>query len=102
MANENSFQSHIDGDKPVVVDFFAEWCGPCKMMPPVLKQVKQEVGDKATVLKLDIDKNPAYAQKYGVMSVPTLIIFKKGKIIWRKSGVTQAGEIVQNLQAAAI
>lgn len=95
-----TFQTHIEGNKPVVVDFFAEWCGPCKMMPPILKQVKEEVGDKATVLKLDIDKNPSYASKYGVMSVPTLIIFKNGKIIWRKSGVTQAREIVQQLSAA--
>ena len=98
MADGNSFKGHIEGDKPVVVDFFAEWCGPCKMMPPILKQVKEQLGDKVTVLKLDIDRNPAYAQMYNVQSVPTLIIFQKGKIIWRKSGVTPAHEIVQHVK----
>lgn len=91
------FETHINGSKPVVVDFFAEWCGPCKMMPPVLKKVKEAVADKATVLKMDIDRNPAYAAKYSVQAVPTLIIFKDGKIVWRKSGVTSAQEIVQQL-----
>ena len=98
MADGNSFKGHIEGDKPVVVDFFAEWCGPCKMMPPILKQVKEQLGDKVTVLKLDIDRNPAYAQMYNVQSVPTLIIFQRGKIIWRKSGVTPAHEIVQHVK----
>jgi thioredoxin 1 len=100
MANQQSFKQHIEGDKPVVVDFFAEWCGPCKMMPPILKQVKDAIGADATVLKLDIDRNPAYAQMYSVQSVPTLIIFQKGKIIWRKSGVTPANEIVQHVRQA--
>ncbi|MEP7164514.1 MAG: thioredoxin [Ferruginibacter sp.] len=94
----NDFEKHINGDKPVVVDFFAEWCGPCKMMPPVLKQVKEKIGDGATILKMDIDKNPAYAIKYEVQAVPTLIIFYKGKIAWRKAGVTAAGEIIQQLK----
>ena len=98
MAEGSSFKGHIEGDKPVVVDFFAEWCGPCKMMPPILKKVKEQLGDKVTVLKLDIDRNPAYAQMYNVQSVPTLIIFQKGKIIWRKSGVTPANEIVQHVK----
>lgn len=98
MAEVSSFKEHIQGDKPVVVDFFAEWCGPCKMMPPILKQVKEQLGDKVTVLKLDIDRNPSYAQLYNVQSVPTLIIFQKGKIIWRKSGVTPAHEILQHVQ----
>ena len=75
----NNFETHIKGEKHVVVDFFAEWCGPCKMMPPVLSEVKKQVGDKATILKMDIDKNPQYAQLYGIQSVPTLMIFKKGK-----------------------
>ena len=72
-----------EGKLPAIVDFYADWCGPCKMMPPILKQVKEQLGDKATVLKLDIDRNPAYAQMYNVQSVPTLIIFQKGKILWR-------------------
>lgn len=93
-----NFESHIKGSKPVVVDFFAEWCGPCKLMAPVLKEVKEKVGERATVLKMDIDKNPAYAQQYGIQAVPTLVIFKEGKIAWRRSGVTPAHEILQHLQ----
>jgi thioredoxin 1 len=93
----NNFETHIKGEKPVVVDFFAEWCGPCKMMPPVLSEVKKNIGDKATILKMDIDKNPQYARLYGIQAVPTLIIFKEGKIIWRNSGVTQAKEIIAHL-----
>ena len=77
----NDFEKHINGDKPVLVDFFAEWCGPCKMMPPALKQVKEKMGEQATILKMDIDKNPGYARKYEVQAVPTLIIFQKGNIV---------------------
>jgi len=94
----NNFEGHINGDKPVVVDFFAEWCGPCKMMGPILHEVKERVGDRATVLKMDIDKAPNYAEMYGVQAVPTLIIFRKGNIIWRKSGVAPAHEILQHLK----
>jgi thioredoxin 1 len=93
----NSFETHINGNKPVVVDFFAEWCGPCKMMPPVLRQVKDKVGDEITILKMDIDKNPAYAQKFQIQAVPTLIIFKAGSVVWRKSGVAAAHEILAQL-----
>lgn len=93
----NSFESHIQGNKPVVVDFFAEWCGPCKLMPPVLLQVKDKVGERATILKMDIDKNSQYASLYDIRSVPTLIIFKHGEILWRKSGVTSAHEILEHL-----
>jgi len=93
----NNFEGHIGGDTPVVVDFFAEWCGPCKMMPPVLKEVKESVGDRVTILKMDVDKNPGYAQQYSVQSIPTLIIFKKGKILWRKSGTASAQEILHHL-----
>lgn len=94
-----TFDAHINGTKPVVVDFFATWCGPCKMMEPVLKQLKSSVGEKATVLKMDIDKNPAYASRYGIQAVPTVILFKEGKIIWRKSGVANVNELLQQLQA---
>ena len=93
----NNFDKLISGSKPVLVDFSAEWCGPCRMMPPILEELKRKVGDKATIIKLDIDKNPAYAQKYGVQSVPTLIVFQDGKIRWRKSGVTPAHEILPQL-----
>jgi thioredoxin 1 len=93
----NSFETFINSEKPVVVDFFAEWCGPCKMMPPILKQVKERMGDRAAVLKMDIDKNPSHAKRFGIQAVPTLCIFKNGRIIWRKSGVTPAHEILDEL-----
>jgi thioredoxin 1 len=93
-----NFEGHISGDKPVVVDFYAEWCGPCKMMPPILKEVKERMGERVTVLKMDIDKNPHIANYYGVQAVPTLIVFKNGKIVWRKAGVAPAHEILQNLK----
>src|SRR5260221_3258618 len=93
----NNFESLIQSDIPVVVDFFAEWCGPCKIMPPVLHNVKEKIGTRATVLKMDIDKNPSYSQRYQIQAVPTLIIFHRGNIIWRKSGVVPAQEILQRI-----
>jgi thioredoxin 1 len=92
-----SFEAHIKGNKPVVVDFSAEWCNPCKLMEPVLHQVKGQVGDRATILKMDIDKYPDSVGLYNIRAVPTLIIFKSGEILWRKSGVTPAREILQHL-----
>ncbi|MBK8500437.1 MAG: thioredoxin [Flavobacteriales bacterium] len=89
----SGFQDLIQGDKPVVVDFFAEWCGPCKVMKPILDEFKGLVGDRATVIKVDVDRNPAAASAYRVQGVPTIAIFKNGNIVWRRAGVVRASEL---------
>ena len=89
-----SFNQIVQQEIPVLVDFKADWCAPCKMMAPILKQVKQNFKDRIKIIKIDIDKNPAVAQKYAVRSVPTLALFKNGKLVWRQSGVLQANQII--------
>ena len=92
-TEKQSFGEIIKGNKPVLVDFSAEWCGPCKMMPPILKEVKDKMGETVTILKMDIDRNPTVASAYGIQSVPTLIVFRDGEIKWRQSGVTRADQL---------
>ena len=89
-----TFKEMIQSNKPVLVDFTATWCGPCKLMAPVLKEVKQEIGDTATIIKVDVDKNQQAASEYQVQSVPTLILFKNGQPLWRQSGVMQKAGLV--------
>ena len=95
----SSFNEIIAVDKPVLIDFFAEWCGPCKMMPPILEQVKDELGDNVKIIKIDVDKNQNLAAKYQVRGVPTLMIFKNGKQVWKQSGVVQKQELVRLLKS---
>ena len=91
----NNFNNLINSEKPVLVDFFAEWCGPCKTMAPILKDVKTQLQDNATIIKIDVDKNPEVASIYQIRSVPTLIMFKKGQAVWKQSGVVPTQELVK-------
>ena len=88
-----TFKQIINQDRPVLVDFYAQWCGPCKTQAPALTKLKERVGDSAAIIKIDVDKNPKVAAQYQIRSVPTLILFKKGKVHWRQSGVYPAQEL---------
>lgn len=94
----SKFNEILNTDKPVLVDFFAEWCGPCKVMAPILKEAKSTLGDSAKIIKVDVDRNQEVAAEYQIRSVPTLILFKNGKVVWKKSGVVPANELVSIIQ----
>ncbi len=95
----SNFSEIINQDKPVLVDFFAEWCGPCKMQSPILKDVKEALQDQVSIIKIDVDKNQSIATKFQVRGVPTLMIFKNGKQLWRQSGVLQKNDLISLLQS---
>ncbi len=95
LPKSKTFQELIEGDTPVLVDFFAEWCGPCKMMQPILEDTSKQLGAKVKILKVDVDRNPLAASKFQVRGVPTLLLFQKGQVVWRQSGVVPAQQLVK-------
>lgn len=93
----SNFDVLIQSEKPVLVDFFATWCGPCQALAPILKQVKDSLGDRITIVKIDVDKNQQMAAQYQVRGVPTMILFQAGKQLWRQSGVVSKEEMIQTI-----
>ena len=91
----SNFDTIINSEKPVLIDFFATWCGPCKMLGPILKEVKDNLGDRISIIKIDVDKNQQIASKYQVRGVPTMILYQEGKQLWRQSGVLTKDEIIR-------
>ena len=92
-----SFDTIIKSEKPVLIDFFATWCGPCKTLAPILKQVKDNLGERITILKIDVDKNQLIASQYQVRGVPTMILFQNGKQLWRQSGVVSKEDLIKTI-----
>ena len=97
-----SFQSIMNSEVPVLVDFFAEWCGPCKVQSPILKEIAAEMGDKIKIIKIDVDKNQQIAAQYNIQGVPTLMLFKNGNTLWRQSGVSSKNDLMQIIKNKTI
>ena len=91
------FNEMINGEQLTLVDFFATWCGPCKMMHPILEQLKERMGDDIRILKVDVDKNEALSMQYRIQSVPTLMLFKKGEMLWRQSGAMSLNDLMKKI-----
>jgi|UniRef100_UPI004048947E thioredoxin 1 len=102
LPKSKTFQELIEGDTPVLVDFFAEWCGPCKMMQPILEDTSKQLGGKVKILKVDVDKNPLAASRFQVRGVPTLVLFSKGEMVWRQSGVVPVQQLVQIIESRVL
>ena len=94
----SDFNELINSKKPTLVDFYADWCGPCKMMNPIIESTKKELGEGATILKVNIDNNSDVAIQYGIRSIPTLVLFKEGEVVWRQSGVPSKNLIVESVK----
>lgn len=93
-----SFKKIIASDVPVLIDFYADWCAPCKALAPVLQEVKKKLGDDVKIVKVDVDKNPGLARKFQIRGVPTMVLFKNGEVVWRQSGVLAMEAILEAIQ----
>ena len=98
---KTNFSTIVNANETVLIDFYADWCSPCKMLAPILKEVKKELGDTIKIIKIDVDKNQTLASKYQVRGVPTMLLFKNGKQVWRQSGVLQKNEIVDIIKSSS-
>jgi thioredoxin len=98
MSKKISFNELVAGETPVLIDFHADWCGPCKAMAPIIKEVAAEVGDNAKIIKIDVDKNQALSQKLSIRGIPTFMVYKKGEVVWRASGMQSAHQLIQTIQ----
>lgn len=95
---KGNFNKLVNSGIPVLVDFYAEWCGPCKVLAPILREVAAEMGESAKIIKIDVDKNPELASKFRIRGVPTLLLFRKGEVVWKTSGVVRKEDLVDHIQ----